>query len=140
MKESIIELRPKEGLTLVLVEEPEWLPKKGQYKYSNPPYKYRIWFNKLQAVPLDVEDFDPSPYELYEIKKLPKGEYKFIGTWPGLTEEECAELVEEHNGLFEYPDYERSRLCLLKSATESFQSLLTSKAIEYKRMAVIQKL
>jgi len=43
-------------------------PTPGQYKFANPPYKAR--FNELHGkwwiVPLDVSDYDPSPYELYE--------------------------------------------------------------------------
>lgn len=49
--------------------QPE-LPTPGQYKFANPPYKARVIDGRVDWVPMDVEDFDPSPYELYEGKSF----------------------------------------------------------------------
>lgn len=43
-------------------------PSIGQYRFSNPPYK-AFWnhlHKKWWLTPLDVDEFDPSPRELYE--------------------------------------------------------------------------
>lgn len=61
---------------------------------------------------------------------LPPGNYSIVGRGLELWESQWKQIVGEHNGLFEYPDFERNELCLLRTATESGLSLIKSLGME----------
>lgn len=59
---------------------------------------------------------------------LPTGQWSILGWSDELTEEQMEDICGEHNGLFEWPDFEFNSLCTL-SLTQSFSSLLRSQGI-----------
>lgn len=74
------------------------------------------------------------------IDKLP-GNYRILFTRDTQTEEGWKGVVGEHNGLYEYPDYNNNGLCTLRTATQSGHSLLQSKNIDpVSNWVVIEKI
>lgn len=134
-----IEILP--GVIVVEIDPP--LPKPGEYKRANPPYKFRIYYGILQAIPLDVEEYDPSPYELYEICKLPPGDYQFLFTTQSMTEEQAGSVVEKRKGLMmrvKYAHYRKPDYHYLDTAIESFHSALTAKKLSIDNNYAVLKL